>query len=323
MAAGVRTRGSQVHTQAAGRCLSGILCRHTSVSPVQGQASHHRRLYHPQCRVHFPQPSASAPHRLAAAERPQSLRWLPTSAGRIRQEGTRTRPRWYAYVVYQVPVTQVRQGAQAGVLGLDRNVGQATDSDGTVRRMTDTTQLDSKRKRSTRRRRIAGSLTKLNRKRRRIQHNDTHHISRRLADTAHTVVIEDLHIQGMTQSAQGIADHPGRNVKAKSGLNHSILASSGGQMERKLAYKCSQTIKVNPQCLRQTCSRCGCRDKGNRPTQVRFHCVQCGFPHQCRSQCSDQHLGERRSPCGPRDGGICTARGVAVGHPNDPRTGYV
>ncbi len=61
---------------------------------------------------------------------------------RIRKEGTATQPKWYAYVVYAVPADQVKPGAQDSVVGLDRNVGQATDNTGTVHRMTDTARLD-------------------------------------------------------------------------------------------------------------------------------------------------------------------------------------
>ncbi len=113
-----------------------------------------------------------------------------------------------------VPAAQVRQGAAEGILGLDRNVGQCTDSQGTAHKMADTARLDvklkrkqrhlaRKRKGSCRRRRIASQLTRLHRKRKRIGDHDTHRIRRKLADAAHTVVVEHLQGKGMTQSAQG------------------------------------------------------------------------------------------------------------------------
>jgi putative transposase len=37
------------------------------------------------------------------------------------------------------------------------------------------------------------------------------------------VVVEDLQVRNMSKSAAGTAGQPGRNVKAKSGLNRSIL----------------------------------------------------------------------------------------------------
>ena len=59
---------------------------------------------------------------------------------RVRMEGTEQHPKWYAYVCCEVPAEQVKQPAAEGALGLDRNVGQATDSEGTVYAMPDTEQ---------------------------------------------------------------------------------------------------------------------------------------------------------------------------------------
>ncbi len=108
-----------------------------------------------------------------------------------------------------------------------------------------------------------------------MRDHDTHHISRKVADTAHTVVVEDLSTQGMTRSAQGTVESPGHNVQAKAGLNRSILASGWGQLERKLIYKCGRLIKVPAAYTSQTCSRCGCVDKANGTTQAWFRCMDC------------------------------------------------
>ncbi len=108
----------------------------------------------------------------------------------------------------------MRTGAASGVLRLDRNVGQVTDSNGTLYPMTDLGRLDSKlarkqrlrarkRKGSLRARRLGGQLTTLRRKQKRVRDNDTHHISRTLADKAHTLVAEALNTKGMTKSARG------------------------------------------------------------------------------------------------------------------------
>ena len=113
---------------------------------------------------------------------------------RIRQEGTDTRPKWYAYIAYEIPADMAVAGATTGTIGMDRNVGQVTDSNGTVYRMADQSKLANKARRkqrlqarkvkgSVRYRRIGGQLTKLKRKQARIRSNDTHQISRVLADT--------------------------------------------------------------------------------------------------------------------------------------------
>ncbi len=207
---------------------------------------------------------------------------------RIRQEGSRTRPRWYVYLTYAVPADSVRCGAATGVLGLDRNVGQVTDSAGIRYPLTDLGRLDSKlarkhrlqarkRKSSVRARRLGGQLTKLRRTQKRIRSNDTHHISRALADKAHTLVAEALNTQGMTKSARGTKAQPGTNVQAKAGLNRSILASNWGQLAQRLAYKCGRFETVDPRYTSQTCHQCGHVAAANRPTQAVFWCQRCGF----------------------------------------------
>ena len=207
---------------------------------------------------------------------------------RIRQEGTRARPKWYVYLTYAVPADSVRSGAATGVLGLDRNVGQVTDSAGTRYPMTDLGRLQAqtarkqrlqarKRKGSVRARRLGGQLTKLRRKQKRIRSNDTHHISRALADKAHTLVAEELNTQGMTKSAKGTPDSPGTHVQAKAGLNRSILASNWGQLAQRLRYKCGRFETVDPRYTSQTCHPCGHISPANRQSQAVFRCQRCGF----------------------------------------------
>ena len=215
---------------------------------------------------------------------------------RVRMEGTEQHPKWYAYVCYEVPAEHVKQPAPDGALGLDRNVGQATDSEGTVYALPDTGKLDAnikrkqrelsrkqgwgpkdKRPKSNRGRRVNGQLQKRHRQRKRKRDDATHQASRTLAETAHTVVVEDLNTKGMTQSAKGTVAQPGRNVKQKAGLNRSILASGWGSLECKLVYKAGVVVKVDPAYTSQTCSQCGHVGKANRPSQAVFACQACGW----------------------------------------------
>ena len=209
---------------------------------------------------------------------------------RVRQESETKQPKWYAYIVFEVPVdhSDVGQPVAEGAVGVDRNVGQATDSTGETHAIPDTSVEDAKIKRyqrkfarqqkgSKRRRGTAGKLRKLHRKQARKRDTATHRSSRRIADTAHTVVLEDLNTKGMTQSAKGTVEKPGRNVKQKAGLNRAILASGWGQLERKLAYKAGALVFVDPAYTSQACSRCGHTAKSNRPSQAVFRCGACGF----------------------------------------------
>jgi len=95
------------------------------------------------------------------------------------------------------------------------------------------------------------------------------------------VVLEDLKIQNMSRSASGTKEKPGKNVKAKSGLNKSILDQGWyefrRQLEYKLKWKGGKLITVPAQYTSQTCSKCGCIDKNNRKTQEKFKCTACGL----------------------------------------------
>jgi len=51
------------------------------------------------------------------------------------------------------------------------------------------------------------------------------------------VALEDLRIQNMSASAAGTADAPGKNVRAKAGLNRGILDAAWGEFRRQLSYK--------------------------------------------------------------------------------------
>ena len=114
----------------------------------------------------------------------------------------------------------------------------------------------------------------------RIRDNFTHQISRKWADCYSLIVVEDLKIQNMTASAKGDAENPGRNVRAKAGLNRAILARGWYQARMKATYKAQwkggEVVAVAPHFTSQTCPVCDCVDEKNRATQARFECVRCG-----------------------------------------------
>ncbi|MCE2468322.1 MAG: hypothetical protein J4G06_09960, partial [Caldilineaceae bacterium] len=73
----------------------------------------------------------------------------PAKQVRLLKEGTERHPRWYAHVFHEVPADRLPPAA-TGALGVDRNVGQATDSDGHVYALPDTSNLDANIKRKQR-----------------------------------------------------------------------------------------------------------------------------------------------------------------------------
>jgi transposase len=90
--------------------------------------------------------------------------------------------------------------------------------------------------------------------------------------------VEDLKIENMTRSAKGTREDPGRNVRAKAGLNRGILASGWGVLVRRLEEKAPGRVeKVNPAFTSQRCSACGRVDRGSRESQAVFRCTACGF----------------------------------------------
>ena len=95
------------------------------------------------------------------------------------------------------------------------------------------------------------------------------------------VCIEDLQVRNMSKSAVGTKQKPGRNVRAKSSLNRSILDQGWFEFRRQLEYKQDwsggKIIAVAPQNTSSTCILCNHVSADNRKTQTQFACVKCGF----------------------------------------------
>jgi putative transposase len=100
-----------------------------------------------------------------------------------------------------------------------------------------------------------------------------------LAKSHGVVVVEDLRVQNLTRSARGTIEHPGRNVRAKAGLNRSILGMAWGKAEQMLAYKCplhgGVLVRVDPRNSSIACAKCGHASATNRLNQATFRCVTC------------------------------------------------
>jgi len=90
--------------------------------------------------------------------------------------------------------------------------------------------------------------------------------------------VEDLQVRNMTRSARGTAERPGRNVRAKAGLNRGILRSGWGLLVRRLQDEAPGRVeRVSPAFTSQRCSACGHVDANSRESQARFGCTACGF----------------------------------------------
>ena len=114
-----------------------------------------------------------------------------------------------------------------------------------------------------------------------IRHDYLHKITTNISKNHAMIVVEDLKVVNMSKSASGSAVQHGRNVKAKSGLNKSILDQGWGMMVDMIEYKQhwqgGLLIKINPRYTSQTCSQCQHIAKENRRSQARFECVKCTY----------------------------------------------
>jgi putative transposase len=99
-----------------------------------------------------------------------------------------------------------------------------------------------------------------------------------LAQQFDVIRVEDLHIPGMTRSARGSTERPGRSVRQKAGLNRGILASGWGLLVRRLEDKAPGRVeKISPAYTSQQCSACGHVAAESRKSQALFRCAACGY----------------------------------------------
>ena len=202
---------------------------------------------------------------------------------------------WCAYIVYEIEVESKPRALKE--VGIDRNCGQVALSDGTIyylknpkekklearerryQRMMarrDSGCSKTKRKPSNRYMKAKWLHQKTCAKIRHYRDNWAHHISKEIATKYSLAYLENLNIKGMNKSAKGTLEKPGKNVKAKAGLDKAIQSSGWGKLDRMLSYK-TNVVKVPAKYTSQRCSNCGHIDKDNRKTQADFCCLSCGY----------------------------------------------
>jgi putative transposase len=119
--------------------------------------------------------------------------------------------------------------------------------------------------------------TRISQARRDYLHKTTTTISKNHA----IVCIEDLQVRNLSKSAKGTVEANGKNVRAKSALNKSILDQGWFEFRRQLEYKLNWSggylVVVPPQNTSRTCPVCAHVSRENRRTQAHFECVNCGY----------------------------------------------
>ena len=108
-----------------------------------------------------------------------------------------------------------------------------------------------------------------------IKKDIQHKFSKEIVDKFDLIVVEDLNVKNMTKRAKL------KNVKAKSGLNRSILDTSFSQLISFLEYKASHNgklfTKIPPQYTSKSCSNCGNIKFDLKLKDRTFICDACGF----------------------------------------------
>lgn len=94
------------------------------------------------------------------------------------------------------------------------------------------------------------------------------------------IVVERLDVIAMTASARGSRELPGRNVRAKAGLNRAILAQCWALWLTRLKQKAATcgvvVVEVSARNTSRRCADCGHTEKNNRESQAVFSCKACG-----------------------------------------------
>ncbi|EFF2310775.1 IS200/IS605 family element transposase accessory protein TnpB [Escherichia coli] len=182
----------------------------------------------------------------------------------------------------------------ASMVGLDAGVAKlATLSDGTVFEPVNSFQKNQKKlarlqRQLSRKVKFSNNWQKQKRKIQRlhscianIRRDYLHKVTTTVSKNHAMIVIEDLKVSNMSKSAAGTVSQPGRNVRAKSGLNRSILDQGWYEMRRQLEYKQlwrgGQVLAVPPAYTSQRCACCGHTAKENRLSQSKFRCQACGY----------------------------------------------
>ena len=137
-------------------------------------------------------------------------------------------------------------------------------------------------RRSRTRRKRVGRLARLRRRSAVRRRNACHRITSRLIEWFDTIAVEDVAIGNMTRSGRGTTEAPGRNVRAKRGLNRSILEQAWGQILAQLDYKAAwagrRVVRVDPRFTSQDCAACG-RRREKPDAHEHWRCSGCGAEH--------------------------------------------
>ncbi|EIV9271139.1 transposase [Klebsiella pneumoniae] len=201
--------------------------------------------------------------------------------------------KWYVSIQTEYEVAAPAHHAKS-MVGLDAGVTKlATLSDGTVYHPVNSFKANQRKlaklqRQLSRKVKFSANWQKQKKKIQRlhshianIRRDYLHKVTSEISKNHAMIVVEDLKVSNMSKSAKGTAEQPGRNVRAKSGLNRSILDQGWYEMRRQLEYKQlwrgGQVLVAPPAYTSQRCACCGHTAKENRLSQSKFVCQVCGY----------------------------------------------
>lgn len=240
-------------------------------------------------------------------DRRQKLKGRPKTATIVYDAG-----KWFLSVACEI-AAKPQQAADREV-GIDIGVAQhLTTSEGEVigfippqsrerlfeRMKKAQRRLSRSKKGSHRRRRVVAAVARAHSDIAHARQTAQHTVARQLVNNYGTIAVEDLKVRNMTRSAKGDAEVPGKNVRAKSGLNREMLnvapRSFRVLLEQKIARTTGKIIPVDPRHTSQTCSKCGVTDASSRRSQSEFVCVACGYADNADLNAARNILSRARS----------------------------
>ena len=217
----------------------------------------------------------------------------------VRGTVTRGAHRWYISLTVEIqreirtaPSARQRAGGTVGVdlgvkhlatLSTGEHIANPRHLAAATRRLAAAQRaLSRTAKGSNRRRRAAARVARIHTQVTNLRTNATNQLTSRLVHQHAVIAVEDLNVAGMTRSARGTIDNPGRNVRQKAGLNRAILdgafATIRWQLDHKTRWYGSRLAVIGRfEPSSKTCSACGTAKTTLPLAERTFTCESCGL----------------------------------------------
>ena len=192
---------------------------------------------------------------------------------------------WYIAIQVEYEVS-IHHNLTSGAIGIDMGVSKLfAASDGTIVEPVNSfkkyqDKLAKSQRKLSKKTKFSGGwkrqkrhIQKIHSKIANIRKDYLHKATTQFSKNHAMIVIEDLQVKNMSATAKG------KNIKAKTGLNRSILDQGWFEARLQLTYKQKWhnglLVVVPAHYTSQRCSKCGHTCKANRLSQSQFVCKKC------------------------------------------------